>query len=133
MAIPRQPVRRLELEVLEDFFFGVRLVADQIDLADSRALAFFDVDLHAHTVIRQLFDFGRDTHGVFATAEILIGEVLLDVLEHRTIEGLARGKTHVAQTLGQILGLDVLVTLELEALDRRTLEHSHDQRALFKA
>ena len=72
--------------------------------------------------------FDVDAHAVLAAAEVLIGEVLGDVLEHRAVEGLAGGKADVAQRLLQILGLDVLVAGDLEALDRGALEHHHHQR-----
>src|SRR5690606_33009721 len=42
---------------------------------------------------------------------------------------LAGRETDVAQRALQILGLDVLVALDLEALDRRSLENGDDERA----
>ena len=133
LPVPGEPVRRLELEVLEDVFFGVGLVAHHVDLADAGALAFLDVDFHPHAVVGHFLDLRIDAHGVLAAAEILVGEELLDVLEHRAIEGLARGEPYVTQALGEILGLDVLVALEFEALDRRPFEHGDDQRAALPA
>ena len=56
-----------------------------------------------------------------------------DLVEHRLVEGLAGGETDVAQRLLQVLGLDVLVALDLEALDRRPLEHRDHQRAALAA
>ena len=53
--------------------------------------------MHLDAVARQLLDLGVDAHGVFAAAEVLVGEVLLHVLEHRAIEGLAGREAHVAQ------------------------------------
>ena len=70
-----------------------------------------------------------DAHRVLAAREILVGEVLLHFIEHRLIEGLAGGETDIAQRALQVLGLDVLVALDLEAFDRRPFDHSDDQRA----
>jgi hypothetical protein len=133
LAVPREPVRRLELEVLEDLVLGESLVADHIDLADLRALAFLDIDVDAHTVVRQFIDPGIDPHGVLASAEVLVGEVLLDLIQHGAIEVLAVRETDIAQALAEIFGLDVFVALDLEAVDGRTLEHSDHQRTAIPA
>src|SRR5262249_53492363 len=45
------------------------------------------------------------------------------------IERLAGGEADVAERLLQVLRLDVLVALDLEALDRGTFEHGNDERA----
>ena len=50
----------------------------------------------------------------------------MHVLEHRAVESLAGGQADVAQRFLQILGLDVLVALDLEALDRGAL-HDNDE------
>jgi hypothetical protein len=102
-------------------------VADQVDHLDLGALAFLDVDHDVDLVAGQVGDLGIDAHGVLAAAEILVGEVLLHLVQHRAVEGLAGGETHVAQALLQILGLDVLVALDLELRDRGTLDHHHQQ------
>src|SRR5262249_37316197 len=60
-------------------------------------------------------------------AEVLLVQVLLDEIEHRAIEGFAGGKSHVFQAFLQILGLDLLVAGDLEALDRRTLDDDDDE------
>ena len=127
LLVPGQPVRRLQLEGVENVLFLELGVADEIDHLDLGALAFLDVDQHVDLVARQIGDLGVDAHGVLAAAEILVGEVLLHLVEHRSVEGLALGETHVAQALGQILGLDVLVALDLELRDRRPLDHHHEQ------
>ena len=44
LLVPGQPVRRLQLELLEHLLVRERRVADDVDLADARALAFVDVD-----------------------------------------------------------------------------------------
>ena len=125
---PVVPLRRLQLEALEDVLFLELGVADDVDLADAGAGALLDVDLDPHAVVGLLLDLGVDGHAVLAAAEILLGEVATQLLEDRAVEGLARGKTQVAQALGELLGLEVLVALQLEALDRGPLLHHHDQR-----
>ncbi len=76
---------------------------------------------------RHVLDFRLDAHTVPAMTEVLLVQVLLDQIEHRPVEGLAGGKAHVFQALLQILGLDLLVAGDLEALDRRPLDHRDDE------
>ena len=134
LLVPGEPVRRLQLEGRRGSSLSLNLrVADDVDLADLGALAFLDVDLDLHAVAGLFLDLGVDAHAVLAAAEVLVGEVLLHVLEHRAVEGLAGGKADVAQRLLQVLGLDVLVAGDLEALDRGALEHHHHQRVAIAA
>jgi hypothetical protein len=128
LPVPGQPVRGAELEDVEQLLVVVHRVADQVDLADAGALPLDDVDLDAHLVAGHLFDLGVDADGVLAAAEILVGEEAPHLLEHRAVEGLAGREAHAAQRLLQVLGLDVLVARQLEALDRRPLPHHDDQR-----
>ena len=92
-----------------------------------------DVDHHVDLVARQIGDLGVHAHRVLAAAEILIREVLLDLIEHRAVEGLALRQADVAQAFLQILGLDVLVALDLELGDRGPLDHHHEQRVAVAA
>ena len=91
-------------------------------------VALVDVDRDLDLVARHFLDLGVDAHCVLATREVLVGEVLLDLVEHGLVEGLAGREADVAQRLLQVLGLDVLVALDLEALDRGPLEHHHQER-----
>ncbi len=74
-----------------------------------------------------VLDLRVDAHAVLAAREVLLRQVLLSFVEHRAVEGLAGRESHVAQGLLQVLGLDVLVARDLEALDRRPLQHHHDE------
>ena len=132
LLVPRQPIRRLQLEGAEDVLLLERGVADQIDLFDLGAFAFLDVDENIDLVARQLGDLGIDAHGILAAAEVLVGEILLHFVEDRAVEGLACGEAHIAQALLQVLGLDVLVALDLELGDGGTLDH-HDQQGVAVA
>ena len=78
-------------------------------------------------------DVGVDARRVLAARAVLVLQERLDVLEHRAIEGLALREADVAQRLAEILGLDVLVALELEALDGRALVDHDDQRVAVAA
>ena len=62
LLVPGQPVRRLQLELLEQLFVGERCVADDVDLADLGALAFVDVDLDLDPVAGHFLDLGIDAH-----------------------------------------------------------------------
>ena len=127
LLVPGQPIRRFQLEGAENVLLLEFGIADQVDLLDLGALAFLDVDDDVDLVAGQIGDLGVDAHGILAAAEILVGEVLLDFIEHRSVEGLAGRESHVAQALLQILGLDVLVALDLEFGDRGPFDHHHQQ------
>ncbi|MEZ5459858.1 MAG: hypothetical protein R3E65_11305 [Steroidobacteraceae bacterium] len=133
LLVPGKPVRRFQLEVLEDVVLAEAGIADDIDLANARPLAFLDVDLDLDAVAGHVLHGGVDAHGVLAARVVLVRQELADVLQHGTIEGLAGRQPDVAQRLGQILGLDVLVALELEAFDRGPLQHHDQQRAAIAA
>ncbi len=75
----------------------------------------------------QVLHLGVDRHGVLAAAVVLVGEVLRHLFQCRAVEGLSGRQAHVAQRLLQVLGLDVLVALDLDALERRALEHGDQQ------
>ena len=100
------------------------------------ALAFLDLDFDLDADLHPdfLVDLGLDFRdAVLAAAEVLVGEVLGDILEHRAVESLAGGEADVAQGLLQILGLDVLVAGDLEALDGGALQHHDHQGVAFAA
>jgi hypothetical protein len=133
LFVPGQQIRRLQLEAAENVLFLEGRIADEVDHADFGALAFLDVDDDLDLVAGQIGDFGVDAHCVFAAAEVLIGQILFDLIEHRAIEDLAVGEPDVAQALLQIFGLDVFVALDLELRDRRPLDHDDEQRVAVAA
>ena len=133
LPVPGQPVGRLQLERLQNLFLWKSGRAHDVDLADLGARAFLDLDLDLHAVARLLLHVRVDLHAVLAAGEVLVGEILGNVLEHRAVEGLAGREPDVAQRLLQILGLDVLVTGDLEALDGRALQHHDNERAAVAA
>src|ERR1700722_1754247 len=132
LLVPRQPIRGFQLESAEHVLLFEGGVADQVYHLDLGALAFLDVDENIDLVARQLGDLRIDAHGILAAAEVLVGQILLHLVEDRTVEGLALREADVAQTLLQVLGLDVLVALDLELGDRGPLDH-HDQQGVAVA
>ena len=133
LLVPGQPVRRLQLEALEQVVVAERFVADDVDLPDLRTLAFDDVDRDLDAVAGDFLDLGFDLHRVLAAREVLVGEKALHFVERRLVERLAAREAHVAQRLLEVLGLDVLVAGDREALDRRAFEHGHHERAAVAA
>ena len=121
------------LKSVEQVVVAERLVADDVDLPDLRALALDDVDRDLDAVAGDFLDLGVDLHGVLAAREVLVGEEALDFVERRLVERLAAREADVAQRLLEVLGLDVLVAGDREALDRRAFEHGDDQRAAVAA
>ena len=61
------------------------------------------------------------------TAVVLVGQVAGDLLQHGAVEGLALRQADVPERALQVLGLDVLVALDREALDRGSLKDDHDE------
>src|SRR6516162_1026477 len=128
LLVPGEPVGRLQLEGVENGLLRELGGADDLYLADLGTRAFLDVDLDLDAVTGLLLDGRVDLHPVLAAGEVLIGEVLRHVLEYRAVEGLAGRKSDTTQRFLQVLGLDVLVTGDLEALDGGALEHHDDER-----
>ena len=133
LLVPGGPVRGGQLQRLEDLLVLVLGVADDIDLPDLGAAAFLDVDVHAYPVVGQVLDLGVDLYRVFAAAVVLVGQVLGDLIERGAVKSLAGREPDVAQRLLQILGLDVLVALDIDALERGALGHRDNQRVAIAA
>ena len=73
----------------------------RVDLFNLGALAFLDVDDHIDLVAGQLRDFGVDSNHVLALAEILIDEIPLHFVEHRSVEDLTGGPFAVSKKIAQ--------------------------------
>ena len=104
------------------------LVADETDALHAGHVAFVDLEDEIDTALLQLDDLGFDG-GVVAAAAAIDGEDALDVgLDARPGEDLARFGLHF---VAQLIVLDLLVTLEGDAVDDRVFRDLHDQgRAL---
>ncbi len=97
LLVPGLPVRRLQLERIQHFLLFESAIADEVDLADLRALAFLDLDLDLHPVAGLLLNLRIHAHGVFSAAVVLVCQVLGDIFEHRAVKRLAGGKADIAQ------------------------------------
>ena len=128
VADERQPVARGELEVGDDLVFFERRVADDVDLANLRAIALLDLDRDPHAVVLEVLDRRRDLRRVLAAPVVLLGQRLCELIERRAIEGLARGEPVLGEDFLQVVVLDVLVAVERELEDRRPLEHDDHER-----
>src|SRR5690606_6842629 len=121
VADERQQVPRRQLQLTQELLVAEGLVADDVDLANLRALTLLDLDGDAHAVIRKLLDRRRDLPAVLAAGVVFLGQRSRDLVEDRAIVGLPAGETDVAQGLRECIVLDVLVAAEGELLDRRPL------------
>ncbi len=98
-------------------------------MLNRRGLAFLDVDVDRDAVARQFFDVGVDRLRHSAPARRIAAiEFEVDALERRLLEDLAFFQALLAEPLHQRVGLDRLVALELDRVDRGTLDHGDDQR-----
>ena len=127
LADEGQPVRRLQFKVLFQFLVGEQLIAHDVDLADARAVALFDVDHHVHLVVGQPGDVHIDVGAVLAATEIKIRQGQLDLFQNRRLDQAAGRNAVARQGLGEILGLDILVALNQQRFDCRLLTNRHNQ------
>lgn len=124
---PAQPVRRAEVEQLEDLFVGKSLVADDVDLLDARRFAFDDGERDLDGLVVDVDHFVVDAHAVLTVGVVLALEFLQDLVELGLVEDLALGETDLLQALDEIIGLDRLVALEGEVGDGFALDHDHHE------
>ena len=129
LGVEGQEIAGTELEGIQQFLIGIGVVADDIDLLDGGDLAFRNLDIHRHPVAVLFGDAGFDLHPVFAAAEILAAEFLLDLVQHGPVEDLALGEPDALERLLEVVGADVLVALDHDTGDRRPLLDDDDQRA----
>ena len=88
-----------QLELAEQLFFAEGIVADDIDLLDTRRQALGDLNAHRHPIAFQRGYRGLDAHAVLAEGEILLLELLLDTVEDRAVEHPALRQANVLQPL----------------------------------
>jgi hypothetical protein len=124
---PRQPIGGVKIEVVPYLVFVEGCVPNDVDLPDFRAVAFLDVDLDTHRVVRSILDGRIDLHAVLAAIVILLPHEHRDIVECRAIERPSLRETDATERLHEILCLDVLVAFDFEALDRWPLFHRNDQ------
>src|SRR5690606_32846113 len=103
------------------------VIADDVHLADLRALAFLYVDRDAYGIVWTFLDVRINDDRILAAIVILLAEELLHIIQHGTVEGASASQPDVAQGVHEIFGLDVLVALDREVFDRRSLLHRDDQ------
>src|SRR5690606_17137348 len=109
------------------------LVADQVDVADLGGLAFLDRDRDIDAVARQLGHGRGDRDVVLAAVVVLPGQLLGNAVKAELVERVALGQADVGEAFEQVLRFQVLVAAEGQGVDRRTLEHGHDQDAALVA
>ena len=130
-AVPAQPVAGARFPVLAQHVLIVGFVADDVDMADLRRGPFVHVDRHVHPVAVQVRHRGRDLDVVLAAVVVLAGQLLGHPVQGEAVEGIALGQADLRQTAHQVLGLDVLVAGQGQAVDRRALgDRDHQDVAL---
>ena len=130
-AVPAEPVGLARFPVVGQRVEVVDLVADDVDVADLGRPAFLDVDRDVDPVAVQARHRRRDAHVVLAAVVVLAHQLLGHAVEIEAVEGFAFGQADVVEAAGQVLGLDVLVAGQGQAIDRRTLgDREHQDVAL---
>jgi len=133
VAEERQPVAGAQLEQPGQLLVGEHLVADDVDVLDGRDRTFVDLDLQCHAVARQGLDLGLDAGRIAALGDVLALQLVAHALEGGLLEDLAFGQAGLPETLEQLLGGNRLVAFDLDAGDRRTLDHFDDQHTAITA
>src|SRR5690606_1742797 len=124
---------RIQGEALANILLVKAVISNDVHLADFRAFAFLHVDADANGIIGTLLHVRIDDHGVLAAVVILLPKKLLHVVQHGTVKRSSASEPHVTQGIHEVFGLDVLVALDGEVLDRRPLLHSDDQGTAITA
>jgi hypothetical protein len=132
-ANERQPVARGQLEVADDVLLFERSVADDVDLANLGAIALLDLNRDADAIVVERLDRRCHLRGVFASAVVLLGQRLRELVERRAVEGLARLQPVLRQHFLEVVVLNVLVAVERELENRGPLEHDDDERVAVAA
>ena len=127
LAYERQPVRRLQFEILLQLLVREQLVAHDVDLADARPVAFRDVDDHVHLVVGKFRHVHVDFGAILAAPEIEVGQREFHFLQNRRLDQAAFGNAVVEQRPVQVLGLDILVPLDQKRFDRGLFAHRDQQ------
>ena len=128
VALDERPeVRGTELEVLQQLFVTEHGVADHVDVADARGLAFVNLDVQRHPVTRQRHHLGADVGAVAALGDVLALQLPGDRLQRGALEHLALRQARLGEALAQVLLLDLLVTVQIDARDAGALGHHHHQ------
>ena len=128
-AVPAQPVALVRFPAFAQILFLEFLVADEVDVADARGLAFLDVDGHVDAVAVEAGDGGIDLDVVFAAVVVSAVEFEGHAVQRKTVVGLTLGDADFLEVLHQVFGLDVLVAREREGVDRRTFGDRDHQDA----
>ncbi|MNG95711.1 hypothetical protein D3C79_547540 [compost metagenome] len=89
--------------------------------------AFVDLDLQADAVARLRHDFSVDLCRVTALGNVLTLQFVTHTFKGSALEDFAFGQAGLFQTLHQVFSADGLVTFDLDAGHRRTLDHGNDQ------
>src|ERR1041384_7143426 len=105
-------------------------IAHELDVLDRGLAAFRDLEDEVDAVVRPVDDLGLDADVVAAVAAIDLDDALDIGLHQRTRQRSARFRLDFGE---QLLVLDALVALELDAADDRVLDHRHDEAAALPA
>ena len=119
----------MRFPVLGDLLVAVAVVADQVDVADLRRLAFLDVQGQVDAVAVEPLHARADLDAVLAAVVVLAVQFLGDAIQVEAVEGLAFGQADVLEALQQVFGLQVLVADQGQLVDGGPFDHGDHQDA----
>src|SRR5690554_4554831 len=104
-------MRRPEFKAFQDFLIGIKGIADNIDIADARWLAFIDIDLQLDPITRQWHHFTVDAGAVTTLGYVLALQLRGNTLERGTAKYFTLRQTGLLQPFAQLFFVDRLVTI----------------------
>ncbi|MNO54475.1 hypothetical protein D3C76_449490 [compost metagenome] len=96
-------------------------------MGDGRYRTFVDVDLQGDAVARLRDHFGFDRGRIATLGDILALQLVAHAFEGGTLEDFTFSQPRLLEALHQVVLGDRLVALDLDAGDRRTLDHVDDE------
>ncbi len=101
----------LELENAQQFRLGKRVIAHEIDVADTRAFALFNLDLDVHSVSGQILDFSINGRPITTLGNVLTFQFQAHSFQGRLFEDFAFLQTLIGKALQQSVGFDGFVAV----------------------
>ena len=131
LGVPADPARGAQHEFVLQVFLAESRSTDDIDAADLRDFAFLDRETDADPVALERGHRGLHVHSVKALGQVLPFQLLLGLLEERTVEDPGLREPEFPETAPQGFRLEFLDPREIDLRDRGTLLHEDDEHSIL--
>ena len=124
----REEPGRIKLEIIQQIIVVERDVPYDVDLPDLRDDAFRDLESDRDPVTLDRCHRTRDLGAVLSCRKVRPMQLLLHLVENRSVEDAPLGEPDLLKGGHEILGLEIFVASEFDAADGRSFDHRHDER-----